>query len=77
MQDLLKIRVSAFTLAAISEALADYGFEGDCRYNEGARQGFVQMLNGTYRFNCDFAAGTIEISELVINVEGLLDASLN
>ncbi|HAR64550.1 MAG TPA: hypothetical protein DCS13_13890 [Candidatus Margulisbacteria bacterium] len=73
----MRIRINEFTLEAISEALEDYGFEGECIYNEGDAEGVFKVKGGSYRFKCIFESNEIELTELVIDIEGFIGGTLN
>lgn len=77
MNDSLRVKVSSFDCAGISEALENYGFEGECTYVPGAKQGFFRAQGGRYNFLCDFTTGEVEIAELVIEIDGIIGSSLS
>ena len=65
----MRIPVTEFTQKAVEEAMQDYGFEGNCSYNDSANDGQFYVKGGIYRFTCDRPAKEIEVTELVIDID--------
>lgn len=73
----MRIMVESFDPDDIAEAFDDYGIEGRLVYVPGDQKGKFIMQNGSYEFVCHEDSCEIELTELSIEVEEIVDNTVN